>query len=363
MTVHRIMFKKQAGFSLVELMVAALIGLIGTIVIFQVFAVFEGQKRATTSGGDAQSNLALSMHAMERDARQAGFGINDPTFFGCVVNGWDETGGSAFTVPFVPVSITQGSATPDVVSGATPQPDSLTFFYGSSQLAHFPPKLIQNMATPAADYRVSNRHGFEVGDVLIAAEIRLGVPDCTMSQVQDLPSAVGSTDVIAHVSGTYDLGGTTTATRFNKNDLGPNYNFETTRIFNLGRTPVINTYTVSNGQLLMQSFRGATTPIMDGIVQMQARYGKDTSVPPDNIVDVYDEVTPNTPAGWTQVMAVRLALVARVSQYEKDPVSPATINMWTGGPTWTLTAEERHYRYRIIDTIIPIRNMIWRRAS
>jgi type IV pilus assembly protein PilW len=371
--------RSQGGFSLVELMVAALIGLIGTIVIFQVFAVFEGQKRTTTGGGDAQSSLALAMHQLERDARQAGFGLIDPNFFGCVIDGWHEINGTAFTLPFVPVSITQGSATPDPVSGSTPAPDTLTFFYGSSQIAHFPPKLIANMATPAADYRVSNRHGFEVGDVLVAAEIRMGAPVCTMSQVQDLPAAAGSTDVIVHASGSYDLAGATTATAFNKSDLGPNYNFETTRIFNLGRTPVANAYTVSNGQLLLQGakykvnasgrrtvierFFDAPAPIMDGIVQMQARYGKDTSVPPDNIVDTYDEIAPTTPAEWARVLSIRLALVARVGQYEKDPVSPATMTLWTAGPTWTLTAEERHYRYRVLDTIIPVRNMIWRRPT
>ncbi|MEQ1774627.1 MAG: PilW family protein [Burkholderiales bacterium] len=359
------MRKKQTGFSLVELMVAALIGLIGTIVIFQVFAVFESQKRATTSGGDAQSNLALSMHSVERDVRQAGFGINDPTFFGCSVNGWDESAsGTAFTLPFVPVQITQGSATPDPVTGATPQPDTLTVMYGSSSIAHFAPSLNQNLGSATANYRVSNRHGFELGDVIVLAELRGSpqVPDCILAQVQDLPTSVGNTDSIVHASGTYDLGGQTTATRFNKAaGIGPNYNFGSTKVFNLGRNPVVNSYTVSNGQLLVQPFRGTASPTMDGIVQMQAQYGKDTDG--DNIVDAYNDTPPTTPAEWTQVLTIRVALVARVGQYEKTDVSPATLNMWTGGPVWTLSADDRHYRYRILDTIIPIRNMIWRRST
>ena len=45
---------RHAGFSLVELMVAVVIGLIGKLVMFQVFAVSEGQKRTTASGGDGQ---------------------------------------------------------------------------------------------------------------------------------------------------------------------------------------------------------------------------------------------------------------------------------------------------------------------
>lgn len=373
------MRKSQSGFSLVELMVAALIGLIGSVIIFQVFSVFEGQKRTTTSGGDAQSNIALAMHAIERDARQAGFGINDKTYYGCSVSAWEETppgagggpaGAGAFAIPFLPVRITQGSNTPDPVSGGWPRPDSLTFVYGSSQIAHFPPRLIQSMVSAASNYRVSNRHGFEVGDVLVAAEMRGTplAPVCTLSQVRVLPAAVGSTDVIDHSPGNYDLGGLTYQTRFNSPGLGPNYTAETTRIFNLGRTPTINTYTVGNGQLVQQSFNAtatsiwSTTPIMDGIVQIQAQYGKDT-IGNDGIVDVYDDVDPTTPDGWAQVLSIRIGLAARVGQYDKDLVSPATITMWTGGPVWTLTTEERHYRYRIIETIVPIRNLIWKRAT
>ena len=365
--------KSQSGFSIIELMVAALIGVIGCVVIFQVFAVFEGQKRSTTGGGDAQSSVALALHAIERDGRQAGYGINDPTFFGCAISGWQEIAPAApltqaFTVPFVPVTIQQGSVTPDPVSGGWPQPDTLTFVYGDSQLAHYPPKLIQNMGSAASDYRVSNRHGFELGDVLVAAEMR-GVPlapVCTLSQVRDLPGAVGSSDVIVHSPGSYVVGGITYQTRFNNAALGPNYTADTTRIYNLGQNPTVNTYSVSNGQLVVQNFRGNPTPIMDGIVQVQAQYGVDTNA--DNVVDVYrDEVAVGvpqaalTPAQWATVLSIRVGAAARLGQFEKTQVSPATINLWNGGPVWTLTAEERHYRYRIIDTIVPIRNMIWKR--
>ena len=51
-----------AGFSLVEVMVAMVIGLLGIIVMMQMFSVFEGQKRTTTGGDDANSSGAVSLY-------------------------------------------------------------------------------------------------------------------------------------------------------------------------------------------------------------------------------------------------------------------------------------------------------------
>ena len=67
---------RQAGFSLVDVMVGMVLSLLGTIIIFQVFEVSERIKRTTTSGGDAQQNGAAALFALERGVRQAGYGIN-----------------------------------------------------------------------------------------------------------------------------------------------------------------------------------------------------------------------------------------------------------------------------------------------
>src|SRR2546428_8334843 len=79
------------GFSMVELMVAMLIGLLGMIIIFQVFEVSEGIKRTTTSGGDAQQNGAIALYVMERDLRNAGMGFNDAPLAGCTILAYDST--------------------------------------------------------------------------------------------------------------------------------------------------------------------------------------------------------------------------------------------------------------------------------
>jgi len=355
---------------MVELLVAVVISLIASLAIFQVFAAFEGQKRTTAAGGEAQTNGALALFTLERDARQAGYGINNLDFLGCTILGWDEQlgGGTAFTLKFVPLEITQGAA------GA---PDTLTVMYGNGDLLPNPANLSQNMPSPSADFKVTNRYGFMEGDLVVAAEAG---KDCTLAQVSNLPGTPGQTENLVHNSGTYTSPhtGAQVATRYNKPaGLGVSYTTNG-KLFNLGALPSNNIYLVQNGQLMLQQMLSAasTAPaaIYDSIVQLQAQYGKDTAGS-DGIIDVFDEVPPLTAAEWAQVLAVRVAVVARSGLYEKDEVSPATIKLWddclptsvpacnppyTTGPVWTLTADERHYRYKVFRTVVPIRNMIWR---
>src|SRR5258707_15891009 len=113
------------GMSMVELMVAMAIALIGTIIIFQVFEVSEGIRRTTTSGGDAQQNGVIGLFVIENDLRNAGMGINDTSYAGCNAVAYDSgrPTATAYTIPMLPVSITGGAA-------AT-APDALSVFYGS----------------------------------------------------------------------------------------------------------------------------------------------------------------------------------------------------------------------------------------
>ncbi|MDR2164439.1 MAG: prepilin-type N-terminal cleavage/methylation domain-containing protein, partial [Zoogloeaceae bacterium] len=74
---------RSRGFSLVEIMVALVIGMIGVLVIMQVARTGEAQKRTTTGSGDAQSNGALAVHALQWDVKQAGYGYASINLLGC----------------------------------------------------------------------------------------------------------------------------------------------------------------------------------------------------------------------------------------------------------------------------------------
>ncbi len=81
---------RSAGFSLVELMVGVIIAILGSIVIFQVFAVSEKYKRTSVAGSDAQQSGLLGLHSIERDLRMAGYGVNDTTHMGCNVLAYND---------------------------------------------------------------------------------------------------------------------------------------------------------------------------------------------------------------------------------------------------------------------------------
>jgi type IV pilus assembly protein PilW len=151
-------------------------------------------------------------------------------------------------------------------------------------------------------------------------------------------------------------------------------------VYNLGY-PAIRTYSINNRKLRVtdlfdQAAGQAPIDVVDGIVDMRAQYGKDNGggggTANDGIVDEYNSTTPTTSADWQQVLSIRLALLARIGQYEK-PASGTDCDATTTGnaPTWsggsfskmdfaTTTSEDRCYRYRVYESNVPLRNMIWR---
>src|SRR5882757_9822967 len=200
----------ERGFSMVELMVAMLIGLIGMIIIFQVFEVSEGIKRTTTSGGDAQQNGAIALYVMEHDLRNAGMGFNDVSYAGCNVLAYDSQRATPdFTMTLVPVSITPG-ATAKV-------PDKFTVLYGSGALVANPSMLSVNMASTgngADPLSLTNPYAFRPGDLVVLLE-PASLKTCSLMEL----TALNGSNVFAHQANAgYLLLGTLTneVSRFNK---------------------------------------------------------------------------------------------------------------------------------------------------
>lgn len=334
-------------------MVGMTLGLLGMIIIMQVSSVSENIKRTTTSGNDAQQNGALALHALERDIRQAGYGLNTPGLLGCTVRAYDETPpGRDFSFILAPVIITQGSGN---------APDSITVTYSSSSEIAAPASLTINMAAATDFFKVNNRYGFDLGDLVIAVEAG---KDCALAEVTALPSS----DRVHHDSGSYtNTEGAEVTSRYNKpTGLGVLYT-TAAKLYNVGPRPINNTYALIGNDLIVQSnILWASDAIASGIVDLQAEYGLDTNN--DRAVDDYRTTADLNGDGtisdteWGSVLSVRFGLVARSNKRESACNVTTSVPTWQGGTFSHVTSDPdwQCYRYRVYETTTSLRNMIWR---
>ena len=370
--------KSMLGMSLVEILAAMLVGLIGMTIIMQVFSVSEGRKRTTTGTSDAQITGNIAMFTIEHELRSAGFGMltSDSNMLGCTTVAYDDDRTNPdFNFTMAPVVITDGAG------GA---PDQMTIIYGDAPQSVNGADFASGVA-PDANFPLGNAAGFRLGEIAVASDPAAGV-NCAMVEITGF--AAGAVNNVVHATGavyTYTnyLGFpvTVTASRNKAGGVNVGGNFtDSAQLFSLGRNPVVMTYLVNNNKMETRTlipFDAALdtdgddlseAEVASGIVQFQAQYGKDTDA--DRVVDTWDQTTPVNEPGWLQVQAVRFALLVRSQQFERTAVTTA-VPTWYGG-AFTMTNVDgtadsnpgdandwRHYRYRTYQTVVPLRNMIW----
>jgi len=396
-----------SGFSLVEIMVGMVIGMLGLIIMMQVFTLSEGQKRATTGGGDALTSGTIALFGLQRDIHQAGYGVSDPKLLGCSVllrAGVTLNGIAPMTINHA--SIPAGDA----------NTDTLLLVYGNSSGSPQGDGITAQPATAGASvapdiYAVQAPTSFTGADRVIATPQNRATPcDLTLTSITGV--GVGSSANVTVNAGTGVAGVS--------NGI----------LFNLGQAPRVLAYAIRGGNLTLCDYmvadcsNAASTgnatiwvPIANNIVSLKAQYGRDTMLgltplvtTMDGIVDWYDQTTPYGPSAITpsppnpapqgtaqpappmapgatapsyqcafaRIPAVRLALVARSATFEKTAVTTAAPT-WDGSaahtpnpPTasdsigWTadpvdLSANAiwQNFRYRVIQTVVPLRNVAW----
>lgn len=349
---------RQRGVTLIELMVGLLLGLVVVLVTAQVLSFSEGQKRVTTSGGDAQVNGALGLYTLQREIQLAGYGLlSELMVLGCPLQANHATAG-AMNWTLAPVIITAGTG------GA---PDSVTVMYSDRSYA-VPGIISVNHPTTSDRFTVRSALGFAVNDIVFAVPAAYSATNwCGAYQV----TSIENTNQLVHgTASSWNSGG----------QVAPTAGYLAgDRLLNAGRL-VLRTFAVDANYNLQQR----TLDLMTGgmvsqdlfpqIVALRALYGKDTNA--DGVVDTYDNITPTTNAGWQQVRAVRIALVARSGAYQKDEVTTAS-PVWDVGTAATITgtsvcgssrclslsvsnlADWKHYRYSVFEVTAPLRNVIW----
>lgn len=324
----------QSGFSLVEIMVGLLIGMLGIIVMMQVYSTAEERKRTTTAGSDAQNTAIIALDMLQRDITRSGLGFaNRELLNNCTIQ--LPNGGP---IPLAPVIINPAAG---VIPAGDANTDTLLIAYG--------------IADDQPDgYIVTNQSG-------------------TVYTIQGTGSMKQGDRVVASAApcaGTLRLG---TIQSVNLSTITLNTSSAGTALYNLGANPRFLAYAVRNGNLTVCDYMandcsvaGSVAnaniwrPIANNVASLRAQYVHSGNV--------FDQTAPAGCNGWfNTTQAIRFALVTRSTQFEKEAVTGAAPG-WSGSATTPVDlttntladpSEWTHYRYRVFETAAPIRNVSW----
>jgi type IV pilus assembly protein PilW len=321
----------------------------------------------------------LGVMTLERDIQLAGYGLGAAAalgaggLLGCSVAAHDSQrpgGAQDFNFALVPVAIADGAG------GA---PDTLVTLRGSSGFA-VTPKIIDNSTavTKRIKADTGGRTGVQRGDVVIATKVTGGMA-CAMYEITGDANADQLT--FDHATGLYTTAaGQQRTARYNKAGGIPFNLTDEGNLYTLGIAPARMRWMVQNNKLVVLNdlvyTDGVPIEAADLIADLQAQYGVDAD---NNGMISAGEWTNVDPLDWRLLLAVRFALLARSTQFEKTKVTPTAANpRWSGG-AFTMrnidgTADSdpggtdgepnnwRNYRYNVFEAVVPLRNNIFGRA-
>jgi len=358
-TVHSFIGSRQRGFSIVEVMVGVVIALIAVLVIYQVFATSEQLKRNTTGASEAQQTGLISTFMLGIEIGNAGNAIATAAQ---ELGACPNTGNLATIMRPLPVVITAG-ATNDT-------PDSFVTNYSVSRTRVTPAPFLGN-APPGADYQVESTVGFRPGDMIVAISVAGQCVRSTVTAVTpDAPPNPLGRLTIAHT------GATPAGITFD----------DAAVLFNMGPA--------NRAQRVLYDFAGGTlrstnlfdagavpNPIASNIVNFKIQYGIDNNN--DGRLDTWVPATgawaPAALMGATvpvinSVKAVRIGIIVQSEQFDRDvgdfdwilfdcedPIKancPARLT----GTIAASTSPAGNWRYRLYETVVPLRNHMWNRA-
>ncbi|RYF08006.1 MAG: hypothetical protein EOO31_04265 [Comamonadaceae bacterium] len=367
----------QRGFSIIELMIGLMLGMFAVLIILQLLTTTNTQQRVASTSSDAQINAATATHILNREVAQVGMGISAYTLLGCSVGYTTATDGASITLPALgPVTVNAASS---VVPPGDANTDTLLVISGSSAGASEGDAI--TAVSTATTYVVTTPTTFAVGDRVVAAPTTRDSSTACALSLGRVTSVAGYTLTVSGGTASLPVG---------------------SAVYNLGSAPAVRAYAVRNGNLTVCDYiahhcgntaytsplnSDVWVPIATNIPSLRAQYGRDTSsVAMDGVVDAYDQITPASTAdtsglpvycSWLRVIGLRMVLVARSQDYDKEKPTAAA-PLWSGSTANTSTSsvlttltptaapidlsaygEWQYHRYKTVETTIALRNVIW----
>ncbi|MEO6934011.1 MAG: PilW family protein [Collimonas sp.] len=371
----------QHGFSLLELMVALVIGLVVSLAIFSVISVSEARKRNTTGANDMNQNGAFAMYQLDQAIRNAGTGFSQQytLTFGCAIN---ARRGSTVVIPpatlpspFDSLKANIGGVfrmAPVIIShdpSGSQLSDTLMVMAGSAGYGEMP---IESTSAPTvsstAQLHLLNTLSFSAGQQLLVADRpdAASLPACLIETVDASYSGDPGAGVLPLGGAFYTAGSDKTLASYSPDSVA----------INLGASPSFKLYGVGAGNTLagFDLLNGDATKddlIGDGVVELHAIYGIDTA---NNGIIKWTAPTGayaasalldgsiNAGKNIASIKAIRIGLITRSAVEDKKAVPQSqTFSMFadTAIPyTKTLGAAEQTFRYRVLEATIPLRNAL-----
>jgi type IV pilus assembly protein PilW len=392
--------RRGAGFSLVELMVSVVIGMLAILFATRLVISGEQTKDSALGGSDSMQNGMLALYSISNDAAQAGWGLNDSLAAGCDTSFSDTSG--------YQLAQTQAAGTPVTpLAAAIIQPggaasDTISLYTGKSisAVGSLRTNGLITSGSLVLPTTTKSPFGFAAGDVLLVVPEPATAANqgCSIVQMSGVQAAPDDDKIIIGVGNAFRFS--------NAGGIGNGFALGGGRIFNLGSPALLSfhTWSVRNGVLLLRATdlagaEAAGVAVADNIVAIKAQYGFDARVvsnynpapAPDGngvqltqwsntMIDADGDLNTGGPGDFQRIVAIRLAVVARSKSAERPgtngqcgattalPVlfgtaSPAAVAAVSVSPTVAVAGDPvpwQCYRYRVFETIVPLRNAQWR---
>lgn len=320
---------RQSGLTLVEVMIAMLLGVFLMGGVLQVFASSRQTYRVHEATSRMQENGRMALEVLSRDIRMADFWgcASDPSNF---VNNLDPAGSGYVDFLSGGIGGTEGAA------GA---PDSLILRGGiDSDLNVEPPYGPQ----ASANIKVPPNNGLEQDDIVFVA-------DCSAGDIFQITNADPDTSgVLVHNTGTGDPG------NFNASNPGcPGANAHCLSKVYGGDAVLMLTqetsYSIGMGSEGEPALFRNGLEFLDGIENLQILYGEDTDE--SGIANYY--VPADQVADMARVISIRFAVVTR--SYDDNLTGGLTQNYNLFGTT--VAAPDNRLR-QVYTTTVTVRNRL-----